>query len=93
LNVAVTEDAAFTVSVQLVCVPVHAPDHPAKTLLTPTFAYNVTVVPGTTASIQALGQPSCPSFEPIVPCPDPAVAAVRLMRWEKFATTTLGLST
>jgi hypothetical protein len=45
LNVAVTDDAAFVVIMQVLAVPVHAPPHPANDEPLAAAAVNVTRVP------------------------------------------------
>src|SRR5207302_686031 len=56
VNVAVTFNAPFTVTVQVVCVPVQAPLQPLKTPLEGGVAVRVTVVPAATVAKQVLPQ-------------------------------------
>src|SRR5262245_32582430 len=78
LKVAVTERAAFMVTVQLP-LPVQAPDQPAKRERVEAAAVRVTVAPSRKAWVQLLPQLIPAGLELIVPAPLPA--RVRLSVW------------
>ena len=78
---------AFTVSVQLGSVPLHAPDHPEKVLPTDGLAFNVRLAPPVTESTHVDGQFSAPSLETTDPCPVPVTATLTCSLGVKFTLT------
>lgn len=77
-NVAVTVRAADIVTVQVVVVPVHAPDQPVNRDAgdREAAAVSVTLVPELKYAVQVAPQLTPPTFEVTVPVPVPAFAAV-----------------
>src|SRR6185437_4958467 len=75
-NSAVTFVSDFTVSAQVVEVPLHAPPHPVNRVLPAGAAVSVTAVPLATVTSQV--EDDSPQFRPApVTVPGPVTAAVR----------------
>jgi len=77
----------FVVNVHVGCDPLHAPDHPEKTLFAAAVAVSVIDVPGVTGSTHMPGQLSTPSLEATEPCPDPDKVTVSVGSAAKPAVT------
>jgi hypothetical protein len=89
LNVAVTDSAADTVTLQVV-VPVHAPLQPAKVLLVPGVSVNVTWVFCGKLAEHVVGQLIPAGLLVMVPVPVPARATVNPSPALKVAVTLAG---